>query len=71
MEFVVGLLLGVGLTLSLRGILLERTPLSGVEKPEEFPQPARRTAWAQTKNFLYYDGTMMPEIKEDAHEHKT
>lgn len=41
------------------------------------PPPPRRTApapkgsrkeWVQTRNFLYYDGTMMPEIKEDLNE---
>ena len=32
--------------------------------------PAKRDskAWGQTRNFLYYDGTMMPEIKEDSDE---
>ena len=25
-------------------------------------------AWALTRNFLYYDGTVMPEIKEDWNE---
>ena len=25
-------------------------------------------AWGETRNFLYYDGTMMPEIKEDLNE---
>ena len=25
-------------------------------------------AWGETRNFLYYDGTVMPEIKEDLHE---
>ena len=24
--------------------------------------------WVETRNFLYYDGTVMPEIKEDLHE---
>lgn len=27
-----------------------------------------RKEWVQTRNFLYYDGTMMPEIKEDLNE---
>ena len=27
-----------------------------------------RKVWAETRNFLYYDGTVMPEIKEDLHE---
>lgn len=25
-------------------------------------------AWGETRNFLYYDGTVMPEIKEDLNE---
>lgn len=24
--------------------------------------------WVQTRNFLYYDGTVMPVVKEDLHE---
>ena len=24
--------------------------------------------WVETRNFLYYDGTVMPEIKEDLNE---
>lgn len=44
---------------------------------EKHLPPLRRTAptpkesrkeWVQTRNFLYYDGTMMPEIKEDLNE---
>jgi hypothetical protein len=27
-----------------------------------------RKQWGETRNFLYYDGTMMPEIKEDSDE---
>ncbi|MBE6807194.1 MAG: hypothetical protein E7527_04185 [Ruminococcaceae bacterium] len=69
MNFWIGLLLGVGLSLAVRGVLAEFAPESGVEKPDAPPQPSDRTHWAQTRNFLYYDGTVMPEIKEDAHEH--
>ncbi|MBQ7088350.1 MAG: hypothetical protein IJN04_01755 [Clostridia bacterium] len=37
------------------------------------PQAARgnhptRRQWAQTRNFLYYDGTEMPIVKEDLNE---
>ena len=35
----------------------------GVEKPRRCPLPAR--AWLETRNFLYYDGTEMPQVKED------
>ena len=37
-------------------------------------EPSGRTvgtpqkSWGETRNFLYYDGTMMPEIKEDLNE---
>ena len=27
-----------------------------------------RREWVQTRNFLYYDGTEMPKIKEDLNE---
>ena len=69
MEFFVGLLIGIGAMLAVRAILLEFLPSAGVEKPEQPPQPSVRKQWVQTHNFLYYDGTVMPEIKEDAHEH--
>ena len=35
----------------------------GVEKPRRRPLSAR--AWLETRNFLYYDGTEMPQVKED------
>ena len=69
MNFWIGLLLGIGLSLAVRGMMAEYAPSSGVEKPEEPCCPSDRKTWAQTRNFLYYDGTVMPEIKEDAHEH--
>ena len=45
-------------------------------KEKRLPPPQRaaqspkesRKEWVQTRNFLYYDGTMMPEIKEDLNE---
>ena len=43
----------------------------GVTAKEETAGQMKRTptkAWGETRNFLYYDGTVMPEIKEDLHE---
>ena len=68
MELIVGIVLGVGLTLAVRGVLTESLSLPGVEKPDRAASTDRKT-WSQTKNFLYYDGSVMPEIKEDANEH--
>lgn len=68
MDFLVGVVLGVGLALAARGAWREVAPSLGVEKPKK-AAPSDRKDWSQTKNFLYYDGTVMPEIKEDANEH--
>lgn len=43
-------------------------------KRTDHAEPSGRTmctpqkSWGETRNFLYYDGTMMPEIKEDLNE---
>lgn len=66
MYFILGVLGGVAL--SVRSLLLEWLPKLGVEKPETTSSPFRPKQWTQTHNFLYYDGTVMPEIKEDKHE---
>ena len=68
MVFIFGMLCGAVLAVAMRSVLLEWLPLSGVEKPETPPQPPRRKQWTQTHNFLYYDGSVMPEIKEDDNE---
>ena len=68
MEFFVGVLLGVGLTLAVRGVWAEFGSATGVEKPSPPPSKSTPDVWVQTRNFLYYDGTMMPNIKEDANE---
>ena len=44
-----------------------------VGKRPPVPKTARggkssRKEWAQTRNFLYYDGTEMPVVKEDLNE---
>ena len=38
-------------------------PRKKAQRPKE-----SRKVWVQTRNFLYYDGTMMPVIKEDSDE---
>ena len=68
MGFLIGLLLGIGLVLAAWSVSQRQREMAGVEKPDK-AMPSRRKDWSQTKNFLYYDGTVMPEIKEDAHEH--
>lgn len=68
MDFFVGLLTGIGLAVAALGVWREYVPSAGVEKPEGAVPPDRKS-WSQTKNFLYYDGTVMPETKEDANEH--
>lgn len=68
MDFFIGVALGVGLTVAAWGVWQEHACATGVEKPDKAALTERKT-WSQTKNFLYYDGTVMPEIKEDAHEH--
>ena len=46
---------------------LRRKGLTAVEKAKkQATVPSKE--WVQTRNFLYYDGTVMPEIKEDLHE---
>lgn len=57
-----GFLGGIGAALAVRGVLLALWPRSK-GKP-------RRTAsvplggWEHTRNFLYYDGTVMPKREE-------
>ncbi len=68
MNFILGVLCGVVAAVTVRCLLLEWLPMPGVEKPETTGLPPRRKPWTQTHNFLYYDGTVMPEIKEDDHE---
>lgn len=70
MEFLIGLLLGMGLALVIGEIARTDALISDVEKSEETPAPDQKN-WVQTRNFLYYDGTVMPDMKEDAYEHKT
>lgn len=68
MSFLIGVLCGVTAAVVARRLLLVRLPMTGVEKPETAPAPSPRKQWTQTHNFLYYDGTVMPEIKEERNE---
>lgn len=68
MVFVLGLLCGVGVALAVRGILLAVWPRAGVEKPRRSVRSAAPDGWEHTRNFLYYDGTVMPTSKEDNYE---
>ena len=63
MWFALGVLCGGALCLCLR----KEKRRADVEKSET-SQRVTAKGWAETRNFLYYDGTMMPEIKEDLHE---
>lgn len=68
MAFFLGMLCGVVMAVAVRCVWMECMPMSGVEKPSASHSPSHRTQWTQTHNFLYYDGTVMPEIKEDDNE---
>lgn len=66
--FFIGLLGGVVLSLTVRAVWLEWMP-----RPHPLDHSPKRTApeskaWGLTRNFLYYDGTVMPQIKEDVNE---
>ena len=67
MEYLVGFLGGVAVALTVRALWLEWMPPIGVEKPTAPAKPPRKE-WAQTRNFLYYDGTVMPPVKEEINE---
>ena len=67
MTFWIGLFCGLGAALAVRAILLTVLPRPAAA------HPARRgdtlpKGWEYTRNFLYYDGTVMPTIKEDPNE---
>ena len=63
MWFVLGLLCGVAVA----WCVLDRKRLSDVEKSEVTPQKPPKS-WVETRNFLYYDGTEMPVVKEEKNE---
>ena len=67
MLFILGVLCGVGIALAVRGVLLAVGEQNGVKKPTRSPSVAP-DGWQYTRNFLYYDGTVMPTSKEDNYE---
>ena len=60
MWFVLGVLCGVGVGLCLQKVRRR----ADVEKSEPKPDNLSKE-WGKTRNFLYYDGTEMPVIKEE------
>lgn len=64
MWFLIGMTCGVGVTVW----LTRKKPTGGEGKAVDTSVSHRSKEWVQTRNFLYYDGTMMPEIKEDLNE---
>lgn len=68
MIFMFGLLCGAVAALAVRGVLLAVTPRPRVGQSQRrcaAPPPA---GWEHTRNFLYYDGTVMPTSKEEPYE---
>lgn len=65
--FIIGLLSGVVLCLTIRALLLEWLPRPQAAAPATAASTQSK-GWGLTHNFLYYDGTVMPEIKEDMNE---
>ena len=65
--FLLGVLCGGAVCGAVFLCLPREKRLPPLRKAEQSPKE-NRTEWVQTRNFLYYDGTMMPEIKEDSDE---
>lgn len=68
MVFLFGVLCGVGIALVVRGVLLAVRNHLAVEKADAASCATATKGWQRTRNFLYYDGTVMPTSKEDIHE---
>ncbi len=66
--FFIGLLCGVVLCLTVRAVWLEWMPPPHPTTTPTHGEVRDRKVWDLTRNFLYYDGTVMPEIKEDMNE---
>ena len=64
--FIIGLVSGIGVGLAVAACLL-RDPEEQLCPDEEGAADPALTGsqWAQTRNFLYYDGTEMPIVKRD------
>lgn len=63
MWFVLGLLCGAVL-----GLCLRKKKSCGGAKTPKTARRAPSPNWVETRNFLYYDGTEMPVIKENENE---
>ena len=65
MAFIFGLICGALAVMAVRGILL-----AVVARAEQAPRLDRPTHsdWQDTRNFLYYDGTVMPTNEEEHNE---
>ena len=67
MAFILGLISGIGIALAMRGVLLTVRTRVGVEKPRRHSRSTPH-GWEHTRNFLYYDGTVMPTSEEEHYE---
>ena len=65
MAFIFGLICGALTVMAVRGI-----GLAMVARAEQAPRRDRPTHydWQDTRNFLYYDGTVMPTNEEEHNE---
>lgn len=63
MWFLCGVLCGV-----LIGVCLTKRHRRREKSPMETARREPSEVWVQTRNFLYYDGTEMPVMKENANE---
>ena len=68
MVFNIGLICGVVAALAVRGILLAVTPRPRVGQRQSHRGTPPPAGWEHTRNFLYYDGTVMPTSKEEIYE---
>ena len=66
--FFIGLLCGVVLCLTVWAVWMEWMPHPSHPTEKPVRETPHRKQWGLTHNFLYYDGTVMPEIKEDMNE---
>ena len=67
MLFLIGVFCGIGAALAVRAILLTVLPRPvAVYATRRGDTPPK--GWEYTRNFLYYDGTVMPTIKEEPNE---
>ena len=67
MWFVLGVLCGGAVCGAVFLLLPKEKNVPLQYKAAPIPKESHKE-WVQTRNFLYYDGTMMPEIKEDSNE---